>query len=251
LDGGPQNCRAVKLTYQRCAEERAIAMNATVKDVMTTHVVAVRLNATYKEMAARLRELRVSAFPVLDDDNKVVGVVSEADLLTKEALEYSVPSLMGGILHGRERAKAAAVTAGDLMTKPAITIGPRESVTHAARLMYSRKLKRLPVVDDDGRLIGIVTRTDVLGVYSRPDEEIRHDVIENVIVGTVLTDPARFSVTVQDGVVTVEGSSENASVGRDMIEEVRHVEGVVAVRDRLIYPPEPRSVPRTDTDLDY
>lgn len=226
-------------------------MNATVKDVMTTHVVAVRLNATYKEMAARLRELRVSAFPVIDEENKVVGVVSEADLLTKEALEYTVPSLMGGILHGRELAKAAAITAADLMTRPPVTIGPREPVSHAARLMYSRKVKRLPVVDDDGRLIGIVTRTDVLGVYSRPDAEIRHDIIENVIVGTLLTDPARFTVTVKDGVVTVEGKPENAGVGRDMIEEIRHVEGVVAVRDRLTYPPEPRILSRADADLDF
>lgn len=226
-------------------------MNATVKDVMTTHVVAVRLNATYKEMAAKLRELRVSAFPVIDDENKVVGVVSEADLLTKEALEYSAPSLVGGILHGRERAKAAAVTAGDLMTRPPVTIGPRESVSHAARLMYSRKVKRLPVVDDDGRLVGIVTRTDVLGVYSRPDAEIRHDIIENVIVRTVLTDPARFTVTVKDGVVTVEGRPESAAVGRDMIGEIRHVEGVVAVRDRLAYPPEPRAVLHADADVDF
>lgn len=226
-------------------------MNATVRDVMTTHVVAVRLNATYKDIATRLRELRVSAFPVLDDDNKVVGVVSESDLLTKEALEYSAPSLVGGILHGRERAKAAAVTAADLMTKPAITIGQHELVSHAARLLYARKVKRLPVVDDDGHLIGIVTRTDVLGVYSRPDAEIRHDIIENVIVGIVLTDPARFAVTVKDGVVTVEGTPETGSVGRDMIEEIRHVEGVVAVRDRLVYPPEPRSVPREDMDLDF
>ena len=226
-------------------------MNAIVRDVMTTRVVAVRLNATYKEMAARLREFRVSAFPVLDDDDKVIGVVSEADLLAKEALEYSVPGVMGGILHGREQAKAAAVTAAELMTKPAVTTGPREPVSHAARLMYSRKVKRLPVVDDDGRLVGIVTRADLLSVFSRPDGEIRRDIIENVIVGTVLTDPARFIVMVKDGIVTVEGKPENARVGRDMIGEIRHVEGVVAVRDRLSYPPEPRSVPRADVDFDF
>lgn len=226
-------------------------MSATVKDVMTTHVVPVRLDTAYKEIAARLRELRVSAFPVLDDRGNVVGVVSEADLLTKEALEYSVPRPMDGILHGRERAKAAAVTAADLMTKPAVTIGQHEPVTTAARLMYSRKLKRLPVVDGHGHLIGIVTRTDVLSVYSRPDAEIARDIIDNVIVGTVLTDPARFTVAVKDGVVTVQGRPENPSVGRDMIEEIRHVEGVVAVRDRLTYPPEQRYVPRTDMDLDF
>jgi CBS domain-containing protein len=216
-------------------------MNSTVKDVMTTHVVAVRPNATYKDMAARLREFRVSAFPVLDDDDKVIGVVSEADLLTKEALEFAAPGLIGGILHGRERSKAAAVTAADLMTAPPVTIGPHETVPHAARLMYSRKVKRLPVVDPGGRLIGIVSRGDLLSVFSRPDADIRNDIVENVIVAAVLTDPARFGVEVKDGVVTVTGEPETASVGHDMIGEIRHVEGVVAVRDRLDYPPDQRA----------
>jgi len=226
-------------------------VNTTVKDVMTTHVVAVRLKATYKDMATRLREFRVSAFPVLDEDNKVVGVVSEADLLTKEALEYSPHSVASGILHGRERAKAAAVTAADLMTRPAVTVGPDETVSHAARLMYSRKVKRLPVVDDRGRLVGIVSRADVLSVFSRPDAEIRHDIIENVVIGTVVTDPARFMITVDNGIVTIEGIPENETVGRDMIEEIRHVEGVVAVRNFLTRVKEERFVQRTDPDLGF
>jgi len=116
--------------------------------------------------------------------------------------------------------------------------------------MYSRKVKRLPVVDDRGRLVGIVSRADVLSVFSRPDAEIRHDIIENVIIGTVLTDPARFMVTVDSGIVTVEGNPENVSVGRDMIEEIRHVEGVVSVRDLLTYPPERRNVPRAELNQD-
>jgi CBS domain-containing protein len=211
-------------------------MNATVKDVMSTHVVAVRKNAPFKDMAARLREHRVSAFPVLDEDNKVIGVVSEADLLTKEALEYSATSRVSGMLHHREQVKAAATTAEDLMTKPPVTVGPDEFVTHAARLMYARKVKRLPVVDDDGHLIGIVSRADVLSVYSRPDADIRHEIIDNIILGMLLCDPSRFTVTVKDGIVTVEGIPETASVGHDMIDEIRHVEGVVAVRDRLNYP---------------
>lgn len=211
-------------------------MNATVKDVMSTHVVAVRKNAPFKEMAARLREHRVSAFPVLDEDNKVIGVVSEADLLTKEALEYSAAGRVSGMLHHREQAKAAATTAEDLMTKPPVTIGPDEFVTHAARLMYARKVKRLPVVDSDGHLIGIVSRADVLSVYSRPDDDIRREIVENVILGTLMCDPSRFTVTVNDGIVTVEGMPETAGVGHDMIDEIRHVEGVVAVRDRLSYP---------------
>jgi CBS domain-containing protein len=226
-------------------------VNTTVKDVMTTHVVAVRLKATYKDMATRLREFRVSAFPVLDNDNKVIGVVSEADLLAKEALEYSAHGVAGGIRHGRERAKAAAVTAADLMTKPAVTIGPDETVSHAARLMYSRKVKRLPVVDDRGRLVGIVSRADVLSVFSRPDADIRHEIIENVIIGTVVTDPARFTVTVDNGIVTIEGIPENETVGQDMIEEIRHVEGVVAVRNFLTRVKEERFVQRTDPDTGF
>jgi CBS domain-containing protein len=221
-------------------------MNARVKDVMTTHVFAVRKNASFKDMAARLRQHRVSAFPVLDEDNKVVGVVSEADLLTKEALEFAVPGRVSSMLHHREQAKAAAVLAEDLMSKPPVTIGPNEFVTHAARLMYARKVKRLPVVDADGRLIGIVSRADVLSVYSRPDEDIRHEITEGIILDTLLCDPSRFTVTVKDGIVTLEGMPETAAVGHDLIEEARHVEGVVAVRDRLSYPPAER--PATSPD---
>ena len=217
-------------------------MSATVKDVMSTHVVAVRKNASFKDMAARLREHRVSAFPVLDEDNKVIGVVSEADLLTKEALEFGT-GRVSSMLHHKEQLKAAGTTAADLMTKPPVTVGPNEFVSHAARLMYVRKVKRLPVVDDDGKLIGIVSRADVLSVYSRPDADIRREIIDNVILGTLLCDPSRFSITVKDGIVTVEGMPETASVGHDMIEEIRHVEGVVVVRDRLSYPPAQRSVP--------
>jgi CBS-domain-containing membrane protein len=117
--------------------------------------------------------------------------------------------------------------------------------------MYSRKVKRLPVVDDRGRLVGIVSRADVLSVFSRPDAEIRHDIIENVIIGTVLTDPSRFMVTVDNGIVKVEGIPENETVGRDMIEEIRHVEGVVAVRDFLTRVKEQRFVQRTDPDMDF
>jgi len=218
-------------------------MNATVKDVMTTHVVAVRKNASFKDMAVRLREHRVSAFPVLDEDNKVVGVVSEADMLTKEALEYAGAGRVGGILHHREQVKAAGTTAADLMSKPAVTIGPNEFVTRAARLMYERKVKRLPVVDDAGRLIGIISRADVLSVYSRPDEDIRQEITKGIILDTLLCDPAKFTVAVKDGVVTIEGMPETAAVGHDLIGEIRHVEGVVSVRDRLTYPETDRSIP--------
>jgi CBS domain-containing protein len=219
-------------------------MNSTVKDVMSTHVVAVRQGAPYKDMAAMLHEERVSAFPVLDDDNKVIGVVSEADLLTKEALEGTVPRTLLS-RQERVRKQTNALTAADLMTKPPVTIGPDAPVTQAARLMFDQRVKRLPVISDDGTLIGIVTRSDVLSVYSRPDAEIRHQVTKDLILGTFLCDPDKFTVTVKDGVVTLEGSPETSMVGLDIISAIRHMEGVVAVRDRLRYPSDSPYRPQT------
>jgi CBS-domain-containing membrane protein len=191
-------------------------------------------------MAAMLHAQRVSAFPVLDDHNKVIGVVSESDLLTKEALEGTVPGMLQSMMSQREHARASAVTAAELMTKPPVTIGPDESVTQAARLMYSRRVKRLPVISDDGTLIGIVSRADVLSVYSRPDADIQREIVQDLILGRFRCDPARFTVTVTDGVITIEGEPETDVVGRDIIDAARHVEGVVAVRDRLRYPEIPR-----------
>src|SRR6266566_129714 len=126
----------------------------TVKDVMSTLPVWVNETATFREIAARLHECRVSAFPVLDAHGKVTGVVSEADLLVKEAVlgePGGVGGLLAGLMHRAARAKAGGVTAADLMTSPAVTIGPDDTVEHAAKLMYGRKVKRLPVVDRAGR----------------------------------------------------------------------------------------------------
>jgi len=220
-------------------------MSSTVKDVMSTHVIAVRQGAPYKEMAAMLHEQRVSAFPVVDDDNKVIGVVSESDLLTKEAFDAAPPGALDGMLRRREHARASAVTAAELMTKPPVTIGPDAPVTQAARLMYSRRVKRLPVTSDDGTLIGIVSRADVLSVYSRPDADIHREITQDEILGTFLCDPDRFTVTVTDGIVTIAGIPESTIVGRDIIEAARHVEGVVAVRDRLSYLQDTPYRPRT------
>jgi CBS-domain-containing membrane protein len=212
-------------------------MNATVRNVMSTNVVAVRRNTSYKDMAAMLREHRVSAFPVLDEHGTVIGVVSEADLLTKEALDGTVSGVIAGMLHHKEHAKADGVTAADLMSRPAVTVGPDTLVTDAAKLMYARRVKRLPVVTADGHLVGIVSRSDVLSVYGRPDDEIRSDITQGIILETLLVDPDPYTVTVTDGIVTISGRPETIGVGRDIIEAARHVEGVVAVRDRLSYPP--------------
>jgi CBS-domain-containing membrane protein len=207
-------------------------METTVKNVMTTQVVAVRRGAAFKEMAVALRRFRVSALPVIDDEEKVIGVVSEADMLAKEAL--TDPGVIDGLMHHKEVCKAEGLTADDLMTHPAVTVRPGDSVEHAARLMYTLRIKRLPVVDAGGGLVGVISRTDLLAVYDRPDEQIREE-IQGLIRHEFGEDP-QLAVTVEGGVVTLQGSPETAVLGHDIVRKIRHVQGVVAVCDRLSYP---------------
>jgi CBS domain-containing protein len=215
---------------------KATAMKTSVEEIMTTRVVAVKLGASFKEMAARLREDRVSAFPVIDDDGKVIGVVSEADMLARKVLNADHAGTITATPHRWEQDKADGLTARDLMTHPAITVTPDDSVEQAARLMYTLQVKRLPVIDHSGRLVGIISRTDVLTVYDRPDDEIRQEIIGNVIVPGFGQDPDQFTVGVQAGVVTLEGSPASVALGHDLVHKIRHVQGVVAVRDLLSYP---------------
>lgn len=208
-------------------------MSATVKDVMTTSVVAVKRNADFKQIVAVLRRFRVSACPVINDAGHVVGVVSEADLLYKEA-NGRVPA---GLIRLRwklgEESKAKAVTAGRLMTSPAVTIHPDASVAVAARMMQDRWIKRLPVVGDDGLLVGIVTRSDVLSVYERPDDDILTEILTDVITAEFGLAASAFDVGVTSGIVAISGLMEQAGAALALVARLRRVEGVVAVRDRV------------------
>jgi CBS domain-containing protein len=208
-------------------------MGTTVADVMTTKVIAVTRSAEFKEIAGVLREFRVSACPVVNDAGRVIGVVSEADLLYKVA-DCDLPV---GLIRLRwklgEESKTTAVTAGQLMTSPAVTIHADASVQVAARVMRDRRLKRLPVVGARGELIGIVSRVDLLGVYDRPDAEILAEV-NCVAADEFGVSPADLDATVSCGVVTLAGSVALQRTALELAARLRHVEGVVAVRDRLI-----------------
>jgi len=207
-------------------------MNATVGDVMTTRVIAVSQDADFKHIARVLREFGVSACPVVSDGGVVVGVVSEADLLYKPA----EPDLPAGLTRLKwklgEESKATAVTADQLMTSPAVTITKDAPVAVAARVMQDRCLKRLPVVDERNHLTGLISRADVLGVYDRPDSYIR-DEVNQLIAGEFGIAPADVDVTVSAGVVTLAGSVDQDRTALELMARIRHIEGVVAVRDRL------------------
>lgn len=212
-------------------------MDSRVKDVMTTDVVSVRETAEYKDIVAVLRELHVSGFPVLDEADHLVGVVSEADLLLKEAGQEALGGYLSSSGRRGEQAKAAGLTAAELMSTPAVTIGPDDSLADAARLMHDRHVTRLPVVDQAGRLLGIVSRVDLLSVFDRPDGQIRAAVRKDIIARDFALDPDAFDVQVTSGIVTISGQVQNQAVAQHLLAAIRHAEGVVAVRSRLRFPP--------------
>ena len=199
-----------------------------VRTVMTANVVTVSPHSSCKHTARLLHDHHISAVPVLDPDGRVTGLVSEADLLPKQDRH---PRHLARILPG-QNAKADARTAGEIMTAPAITIGPDAPVGVAARLMHRQHLKCLPVVDADGKLAGIVSRHDLLKVFLRPDEQIAADVA-SVLAAVLLLGPVSVDITVRDGVVALAGELADLGQVRAAIKLARDVEGVIAVSSKL------------------
>lgn len=211
-------------------------MKRMVGDVMTRDVVVAHPQTPFKEIVRRMYEARVSALPVLDDDGRLVGIVSEADLILKEDPELEEAARLFEGRHRRaDRQKAAGLFAGELMTAPVVTIGPSEPLAEAARLMHRRQVKRLPVVDHDGRLVGILSRSDLLTVFLREDADIAREIREDVIRRTLWIDPDTVTVSVRQGVVRLEGQLERRSLIPVLERLVSSVDGVVGVELALTY----------------
>jgi len=207
----------------------------TVADVMTRRVVTITEDAGYKQIVETLTGRAVSAVPVVDADHRVIGIVSEADLIHK--VDTARPEPHSWLLERKRvrdaREKANADFARDLMTAPAITISEDESVAVAARLMYTEGIKRLPVVDADSHLVGIVSRSDLLRPYLRSDEDIREEINDGALLRTMWMDPRGFDVTVKEGVVTIHGEVERRSSVPVLVGIIRSVPGVVDVIERV------------------
>jgi len=216
--------------------------NWRVDDVMTTAVVTVTGTAPYRDVVDLLVRHRFSAVPVVDDFQRVTGVVSEADLLRK--IEYAgaeEPRLFDGRRRRGERIKAKARTAADLMSSPAVTAPAGTSIAAAARLMDGEGVKRLPVVDDLGRLVGIVSRGDLLKVHLRPDDDIVADV--RGVLGPYLSEEDRaVTATVTEGVVTLTGRVDRWSTTDVVDRLVRQIPGVVDVVDEMEFDYDDRNV---------
>ncbi|MFE9773729.1 CBS domain-containing protein [Streptomyces sp. NPDC005931] len=207
-----------------------------VSDVMTRTVVALAGGAMFKDIVETMEEWAVSAMPVLDGEGKVIGVVSEADLLRKEEYRDSVPERPAFLRRLPDLDKAAAVTAEELMTAPAVTVHADATIAEATRIMARHRVKRLPVVDDTGALEGVVSRTDLLKVFLRADDDIADEIRGEVVAGRFPASLEAVDVQVRDGVVTMTGHVPDASLVPVAVRLLRAVEGVVDVRCELTGP---------------
>jgi CBS domain-containing protein len=206
-----------------------------VRDVMTTSVITVDRITPFKEIAALLAEHKISAVPVLSMGRKVTGVVSEADLLRMEE-PAGRPYRLGhpGRQHWWSREGHLGYTAAKLMTAPAITIHPDATIPAAARLLNDHHIRRLPVVDPSGTLIGIVSRRDLLSVFLRPDSEIAEEARQ--VVAPLLGGPPEVTVRVRSGIVTLSGQPGRRDLVPMALGLIADIDGVVTVLNKISMP---------------
>jgi CBS domain-containing protein len=210
-----------------------------VSDVMTTTVVTVDRITPYQEIDRLLTRHRISGVPVLKMGREVVGVVSETDLLAAEDETRRQARMAGSIgrrWHLRKQPHVR-LTAGALMTSPAITIAPDATIPAAARLMTTNHISRLPVVGEKGKLVGLVSRRDLLSVFLRPDADISHDA-RQVLDELPLADAKSVIAEVKHGVVTLTGTiGPRADHEQDLmpltVRLIWDIDGVVDVVNKL------------------
>jgi CBS domain-containing protein len=215
----------------------ALPRHRTVSDVMTRRVHVASPLTPFKLLVRLIEENRVSAIPIVDQQGIPVGVVSESDLLLKERRrELSTKrDLVHPLKHRRYRAKADGLVAAELMSSPAVTVESSARLSDAARGMQERNLRRLIVVDERGRIAGIVSRSDLLKVFLRTDEEVRDDVKNRLIPAVLIDSPQTVGVDVVWNVVTLSGTVERKSDARILTRLARELDGVVEVIDQLQY----------------
>jgi CBS domain-containing protein len=207
----------------------------TVGDVMTSNVVTVAEETPFAEIADAMAEHRISAVPVIVESGRLVGIVTEADLLRKaEFKDDTGPPRLRLRRHAQAEAKAGAVDACGLMSTPVVTVTPTTSIPEAARMLNAHGFKAMPVVKD-GRLAGIVARRDLLRVFHRSDDAIRDEVITDVLVCKLWQDPAELHVRVQEGVVHLTGRVEQKNLIPIVVRMTAATEGVVDVVQKLGY----------------
>ncbi|HEY8863662.1 MAG TPA: CBS domain-containing protein [Candidatus Dormibacteraeota bacterium] len=208
----------------------------TVADVMTSRVHVASSLAPFKHLVRLIEENRVSAIPIVDQQGVPIGIVSETDLLLKErGTDLETRDLLHVQRRRRERAKAAGTVASEVMTSPAITVESDTSLSSAARLMQERNVRRLVVVDGRGRIAGIVSRSDLLQVFLRTDEELREEIAGKLIPALLVSAWDKVGVHVRSNVATLSGEVDRKSDVEILTRMTRELDGVVGVVNQLSY----------------
>jgi CBS domain-containing protein len=209
-----------------------------IREVMTENVFTVTRDTSLKVVATRMLEYGVSGMPVVGEDETVVGVVSETDVLFKERTAPDRKGVVDWLVHYAEDpplAKLDARTAGDAMTTPAVTIPSGRQLEDAATLMLDLRIDRLPVVDS-GRLVGIVTRTDLVRAFIRSDDEIAQEIREQGLLKRYWVVPSSVSVAVDEGNVVLEGEVDTEDLAESIVAYIGRIPGVVSVESNLTQP---------------
>jgi CBS-domain-containing membrane protein len=218
----------------------------SVEDVMRHHAVAVREKARFAEIVSAMRRFHISSLPVIDAQDRVIGLISDHDVLLGDescALDDHWHGLLDRFRRHAGRSMGGGRLATELMSSPAVTVTAATPAREAARAMYRYHIHQLPVVDaTSGRLTGIVTRPDLLAVYERPDEDIRREILYDIVEDTLGMPSGRFDVAVMGGTVTIRGRLERHSDALRLADAIAHVGGVITVMDHLTY--ELEDVPR-------
>ncbi len=212
-------------------------MEHRIESVMTTEVVTARPSTPFRELVDLLQRKRISALPVVDQDDRLVGIVSEADLLVKQGYPHGGDDvgLVHALRHRQRLGKAAGICALDVMTRQVVSVPVGTEVAAAARLMIRLGIKRLPVVDGQGRLAGIVTRGDLLKVFLRPDQAISWEVAHEIVQGRIGIPRGAVAVQTRNGMVSLTGQVERRSQVTELVRQVQAVHGVVSVDARLTW----------------
>ncbi len=217
-----------------------------VEDVMTRDVTTVSPEATLRDVAKTLADQRIAGVPVVDESGRVLGVVSEGDIVRKETGAEPGRGLLDWVLRDRGPSKLEARTVAEAMTAPPITIRPGAEVAEAARLMTEREVNRLPVVDESGALVGIVSRADLVRAFVRPDDDLEREIRDDVVLHMLWIDPASLDITVRDGDVSLAGTVGNKADAELVEYFASRVPGVVSVRSELRWRLDEPRVPSTD-----
>ena len=221
-----------------------------VLDLMTTDLIQVGPETTLRDAARLMVEARISGLPVTTEDGGLVGLVTEADFLRKEVDRGEIMDTgLLGILFNNRESLADAETVGEVMATELFTISPEATLVEAARTMTSHAVKRLPVVNQEGKLIGLIARSDIVAAFTRPDELIEDELKEDVMRRLLFLDPNVVNMEVKGGVVRIDGELPARSDARLLEAMVQRTDGVIRAELELTWKVDDTKVPTEQSPL--